>query len=71
MLKLELQIGLMKLILILMPSVTGNLIFTISNEGYLYVLEKNNGNIIRITNLYENYKEKKRPKIKPIGLHYW
>ena len=51
----------------IMPSVTGNLIFTISNEGYLYVLEKNNGNILRITNLYENYKEKKRPKIKPIG----
>ena len=51
----------------IMPSVTGNLIFTISNEGYLYVLEKNNGNILRITNLYENYKEKKRTKIKPIG----
>ena len=51
----------------IMPSVTGNLIFTISNEGYLYVLEKNNGNILRITNLYENYKENKRPKIKPIG----
>ena len=51
----------------IMPSVIGNLIFTISNEGYLYVLEKNNGNIIRITNLYESYKEKKRSKIKPIG----
>ncbi len=51
----------------IMPSITGNLIFTISNEGHLYVLEKNNGNIIRITNLYENYKEKKRSKIKPIG----
>ena len=51
----------------IMPSVTGNLIFTISNEGYLYILEKNTGNIIRITNLYENYKEKKRKNIKPIG----
>ena len=50
-----------------MPSVTGNLIFTISNEGYFYVIEKNNGNIIRITNIYENYKEKKRKNIKPIG----
>ena len=51
----------------IMPSITGNLIFTISNEGYLYVIEKNNGNIIRITNIYENYKEKKRKNIKPIG----
>jgi hypothetical protein len=38
-----------------------------SNEGYLYVLEKNNGNIVRISNLYKNYKEKKRSNIKPIG----
>ena len=51
----------------IMPSVTGNLIFTISNEGYLYILEKNTGNIIRVTNLYKNYKEKKRKDIKPIG----
>ena len=51
----------------LMPSVTGNLIFTVSNDGYLHVLEKNNGNIIRVTNLYNNYKEKKRSNIKPIG----
>ncbi len=46
-----------------MPSIIGNLIITVSNEGYLYVLEKNNGNIIRITNLYNNYKEKKRSDI--------
>ena len=39
--------------------IIGNLIFTVSNEGYLYVIEKNNGNIIRITDLYNNYKEKK------------
>ncbi len=51
----------------IMPSVIGNLIFTISNEGYLYILEKNTGNIIRVTNLYKNYKEKKRKNIKPIG----
>ena len=49
------------------PTVTGNLIFTVSNEGYLYVLEKKNGNIIRITNLYNNYKVKKRKNINPIG----
>ena len=49
------------------PILIGNLIFTISNDGFLYVIEKNNGNIIRITDLYKNYKEKKRADIKPIG----
>ena len=44
----------------LTPIIIGNLIFTVSNEGYLYVIEKNNGNIIRITDLYKNYKDKKR-----------
>jgi outer membrane protein assembly factor BamB len=51
----------------IMPSIIGNLIFTVSDNGYLFVLEKNNGNIIRVTNLYNIYKEKKRPYIKPIG----
>ena len=49
------------------PILIGNLIFTVSNEGYLFVIEKNNGNIIRITDIYKNYKEKKRADIKPIG----
>ena len=43
----------------LTPLVIGNLIFTVSNEGYLYVLEKNNGNIIRVTDLYKIIKKKK------------
>ncbi|MDA9682027.1 PQQ-binding-like beta-propeller repeat protein [Candidatus Pelagibacter sp.] len=51
----------------LTPIISGNLIFTVSNEGYLYVLEKNNGNIIRINDLYLDYKNKKRKNIKPIG----
>ena len=33
----------------IMPSITGNLIFTVSNEGYLYVLEKNNGSLSDIS----------------------
>jgi outer membrane protein assembly factor BamB len=44
----------------LMPIIYGNLIFTVSNDGYLHVIEKNKGNIIRITDLYGNYKIKKR-----------
>ena len=49
------------------PIITGNLIFTVSNEGYLIVIEKNNGNIIRVTDLFKNYKLKKRKNINPVG----
>jgi outer membrane protein assembly factor BamB len=51
----------------LTPIISNNLLFTVSDDGYLYVIEKNTGNIIRITDLYKNYKIKKRKKIKPIG----
>ena len=49
------------------PIITENLIFTVSNEGYLIVIEKNKGNIIRVTDLFKNYKLKKRKNIKPVG----
>jgi len=49
------------------PIITGNLIFTVSNEGYLIVIEKNKGNIIRVTDLFKYYKLKERKKIKPVG----
>ena len=49
------------------PILVGNLIFTISREGYLYLIEKNKGNILRITDLFLNYKDKKRKKIYPVG----
>ena len=49
------------------PIITENLIFTVSNEGYLIVIEKNKGNIIRVTDLFNNYKLKKRKNIKPVG----
>ncbi len=49
------------------PVIIGNLIFTVSDEGYLYVIEKNKGNIIRVTDLFKNYKLKKRKNIYPIG----
>ena len=44
----------------LTPIIVGNLVFTVSNNSYLYVLEKNSGNIIRVNNLYGIYKEKKK-----------
>ncbi len=51
----------------LTPIISDNLLFTVSNDGYLYVVEKNKGNIIRVNDLYINYKTKKRKDIKPIG----
>ena len=49
------------------PILFGNLIFSISNEGYLYLIDKNKGNIVRITDLFLNYKAKERKNIYPIG----
>ncbi len=49
------------------PILLGNLIVTVSNNGYLYLIDKNKGNIIRVTDLYVNYKTKKRKNIHPIG----
>jgi outer membrane protein assembly factor BamB len=49
------------------PVITGNLIFTVSEDGYLLVIDKNKGNIIRVTDLLKNYKIKKRKDIKPVG----
>ena len=47
--------------------IIGNLIFVVSNDGFLHVIEKNDGNIIRITDLFKNYKINKRKDIYPIG----
>tara|TARA_B100000131_G_scaffold119814_1_gene116786 strand:- start:161 stop:1456 length:1296 start_codon:yes stop_codon:yes gene_type:complete len=49
------------------PAILGNLIITISNDGFLFVVEKNKGNFIRVTDLYANYKDKKRKNINPEG----
>tara|TARA_B100000900_G_scaffold409576_1_gene425750 strand:- start:83 stop:1387 length:1305 start_codon:yes stop_codon:yes gene_type:complete len=51
----------------LRPSLVGNYIFTISLEGYLVVIEKNSGNILRITDVFTDYKNKIRKEIKPVG----
>ena len=51
----------------LRPSLVGNYIFTVSLEGYLIVIEKNSGNIIKVTDVFNVYKKKKRKEIKPVG----
>ena len=49
------------------PSLVGDYLFTVSIEGYLFVIEKNTGNIIRVTDIFSNFKTKKRDKINPTG----
>ena len=51
----------------LTPILTTDLIFTVSNDGFLFTVQKNTGNIIRINDLYKSYKEKKRKELKPVG----
>ena len=51
----------------LRPSLVGNYLFTVSIEGYLIVIEKNSGNIIRVSDVFKDFKKKKRDKIKPVG----
>ena len=49
------------------PVYYNDLIFTISNEGYFFVIDNESGNIIRVTDIFRVYKEKKRKKIEPEG----
>ena len=49
------------------PTAIDNLVFTVSNEGFLTIIETQTGNIVRITNIFDRIKEKKRSKIIPVG----
>ena len=51
----------------LRPIIIGNILFTISLEGYLFLIDKNKGSIIRVTDVFDNFKSKKRNLIKPTG----
>ncbi len=52
---------------ILTPTVVDNLIFTVTMKGFLVVIDSKQGNIIRKTDIFKQFKRKKRLKIKPIG----
>ncbi len=52
---------------ILRPTLIDNYLFTISLEGLLFIIDKNSGNIVRITNLLKQFKSKQRNKIKFTG----
>ena len=49
------------------PVVVSNYIITISNEGLLVIINKNDGNILRINNILKNMKKKKRKEYYPVG----
>ena len=42
-------------------------IFTISDEGYFFVIDGRSGNVIRITDIFNIFGKNKRENIKPIG----
>ena len=44
----------------LRPSLVGNYLFTVSIEGYLIVIEKNSGNIIRVSDVFRDFKKKEK-----------
>ena len=51
----------------LKPIVIGKFIITISEKGYLYIIDKKRGNILRVNDLQKNYKIKKRKDISVTG----
>ena len=49
----------------LKSTISENFIFNISEKGYLFIIDKETGNIIRVTDVFLNFK--KREKIYPVG----
>ena len=47
------------------PLVSSELIFSVLNEGLLFVIDLKNGNIIKTQDLFTNYSDKKRMLVKP------
>ena len=51
----------------LRPIIVGKFVITISSRGYLYIIDNKTGNIIRISDLHQNYKDKNRKNIFTTG----
>ena len=52
---------------IVRPTAIDDIVFTVNNEGFLAIVESKTGNIVRITNIFDRMKDKKRSKIIPVG----
>ncbi len=51
----------------LRPSIIDNLIFSVTSNGFLVVLDKESGQVVRSTYIFDQIKESKRDIIKPTG----
>ena len=51
----------------LRSTIIQNYLITVTLEGFLVIIEKNTGDIIKVTDIFDNFKSKKRPYIKPTG----
>ena len=51
----------------LRSTLIGNYLISVSIEGYLIITKKKTGDIIRVTDIFQNFKIKNRTKIKPTG----
>jgi outer membrane protein assembly factor BamB len=51
----------------LKSTIIGDFLFSISNEGYLFLVNKNDGKIMRITDIFSSLKPKEKNIIKPTG----
>ena len=49
------------------PTLIGNFLITVSLEGYLIVIDKITGNIVKVTDVFNNFNPKKRDTIFPTG----
>ncbi len=50
------------------PIIVEKLIFTVSEEGYLIILDKQSGTILRSTYIFDSLKKKKNKNVIPVGL---
>ena len=50
------------------PTIVEKLIFTVSEEGYLIILDKQSGTILRSTYIFDSLKRKKNKNVIPVGL---
>lgn len=50
------------------PTIVEKLIFTVSEEGYLIILDKQSGTILRSTYIFDSLKKKKNKNVIPVGL---
>ncbi len=51
----------------LRPTHVDGLVFTVTLEGYLAIIDSRNGNLVRMTNIFDKIKNHKKKNIKPEG----